>query len=109
MAETTVDAVEPIGLTAEADDDAILDMIALEMAADDPSDFVDVADMETVDVFGSDPADVAAEPAETAAAGRRRPIPSAWRRSRWRQSRLPLHRRCKLRCRLTPSRRSAPR
>ena len=68
MAETTAEAAGPIDLTAEADDDAILDMIALEMAADDPSDFVDVADMETVDVFGSDPADVAAEPAETAAA-----------------------------------------
>jgi len=68
MAETTAEAAGPIDLTAEADDDAILDMIALEMAADDPSDFVDVVDMETVDVFGSDSADVAAEPAETAAA-----------------------------------------
>jgi len=65
---TTEEAAGPLGLTAEADDDAILDMIALEMAADDPSEFVDVADMETVDVFGTGPMDAAAQPAETAAA-----------------------------------------
>ena len=41
------EAAGPIDLTAEADDEAILDMIALEMAADDPSDVDDVADMET--------------------------------------------------------------
>ena len=35
---------------AEAHDDAILDMIALEMAADDPSDFDDVADMASAEL-----------------------------------------------------------
>jgi hypothetical protein len=53
MTETADVAAEPVGLTTEADeaqDDAILDMIALEMAADDPSNFDDVADMASAEV-----------------------------------------------------------
>ncbi len=53
MTKTADTAAEPVGLTTEADeaqDDAILDMIALEMAADDPSNFDDVADMASAEV-----------------------------------------------------------
>jgi hypothetical protein len=70
MAEIADAAAEPEGLTgeaAEAEDDAILDMIALEMAADDPTDFDDVADMELAEaaiaeVAPADPVSVAPEP-----------------------------------------------
>ena len=70
MAETADVAAEPEGLTAEAaeaQDDAILDMIALEMAADDPSDFDDVADIESAEIAvaelaPADPVSVAPEP-----------------------------------------------
>jgi len=41
MAETEDATAEPFGLTAEADDDAILDMIAFEMAAEDPDEVAD--------------------------------------------------------------------
>jgi len=70
-ADTMADgAAEPVGLTAEAaeaQDDAILDMIALEMAADDPSDFDDVAEMESAEIAvaelaSADPVSVALEP-----------------------------------------------
>jgi len=70
MAETADAAAEPEGLTAEAaeaQDDAVLDMIALEMAADDPSDFDDVADIESAEIAvaelaPADPVSVAPEP-----------------------------------------------
>ena len=70
MAETADVAAEPVGLTAEAaeaQDDAMLDMIALEMAADDPSDFDDVADIESAEIAIAelalaDPVSVAPEP-----------------------------------------------
>jgi len=67
MAETADAAAEPDGLTAEAQDDAILDMIALEMAADDPSDFDDVADIESAEIAvaelaPADPVSAAPEP-----------------------------------------------
>jgi hypothetical protein len=67
MAETADVAAEPVSLAAEAEDDAILDMIALEMAADDPSDFDDVADMESTEaavaeLAPADPISVAPEP-----------------------------------------------
>ncbi|MDB5577979.1 MAG: hypothetical protein JWR80_3155 [Bradyrhizobium sp.] len=70
MAETADSAAEPESLTAEAaeaQDDAILDMIALEMAADDPTDFDDVAEMESVEaavaeLAPADPVNVAPEP-----------------------------------------------
>ncbi|MDO9059101.1 MAG: hypothetical protein Q7U92_08795, partial [Bradyrhizobium sp.] len=69
MAETMDEAAEPVGLTgeaAEAEDDAILDMIALEMAADDPTDFNDVAEMESAEaavaeLAPADPVSVAPE------------------------------------------------
>ncbi len=57
MAETadvlaeTVDELEALTAeAAEAQDDAILDMIALEMAADDSTDFDDVAEMESAEI-----------------------------------------------------------
>ncbi|MDO9561630.1 MAG: hypothetical protein Q7J60_08425 [Bradyrhizobium sp.] len=53
MAETDDDATEPQGLAgeaADAEDNAILDMIALEMAADDPSDFDDIAEIEPAEI-----------------------------------------------------------
>ena len=59
MMEIADVAAEPVGLTTEADeaqDDAILDMIALEMAADDPSDFDDVAEMRSAEVAVAEPA-----------------------------------------------------
>ena len=70
MAETMDEAAEPVGLTgeaAEAEDDAILDMIALEMAADDPTDFNDAAEMESAkaavaELAPADPVSVAPEP-----------------------------------------------
>jgi len=83
MVETADLAAEPERLTgeaAEAEDDAILDMIALEMAADDPTDFDDVADMESVEaavaeLAPADPVSVAPElepePEPTAAAAPR--------------------------------------
>ncbi|MDO9295846.1 MAG: hypothetical protein Q7U29_07905, partial [Bradyrhizobium sp.] len=73
MAETADMVVEPEGLTSEADeaqneanDDAILDMIALEMAADDPTDFDDAAEMESAEaavaeIAPADPVSVAPE------------------------------------------------
>ena len=47
IAETADATAEPESLAeaAEADDEAILDLIALEMAADDPSDYGDAANM----------------------------------------------------------------
>lgn len=68
MAETAEATTEPVGLAAEdadAHDDAILDMIALEMAAEDPSDFDDVADAEPAEIglaAPADPVSVAPEP-----------------------------------------------
>ncbi len=74
MAETVDEAAGPVGLTGEADeaqneanDEAILDMIALEMAADDPTDFDDVAEMESAEaavaeLAPADPVSVAPEP-----------------------------------------------
>ena len=71
-AETVEVAAEPESMdvtaeAAEAQDDAILDMIALEMAADDPTDFDDVADMAQAEVAvaeraPADPVSVAPEP-----------------------------------------------
>ena len=73
MAETMDEAAEPVGLTGEAadaqneaHDDAILDMIALEMAADDASDFDDAAGPESAEIAAelapADPVSVAPEP-----------------------------------------------
>ena len=70
MAESADVAAEPEGLTAEAaeaEDDAILDMIALEMAADDPTDVDDVAELESAEIAvaqlaPADPVSVAPEP-----------------------------------------------
>jgi hypothetical protein len=70
MAETVDGATEPEGLTgeaADAEDDAILDMIALEMAADDPSDFDDAAEPESAEIAvaelaPAEPVSVAPEP-----------------------------------------------
>jgi hypothetical protein len=69
MAEAADVAAGPEGLTAEAaeEDDAILDMIALEMTADDPTDFEDVAEVESTEVAvaelePADPVSVAPEP-----------------------------------------------
>jgi hypothetical protein len=74
MAETMDEAAEPVGLTGEAaeaqneaEDDAILDMIALEMAADDSTDFNDAAVMESAEaavaeLAPADPVSVAPEP-----------------------------------------------
>lgn len=73
-AETMDEAPGPVGLTAaaaeaenEAHDDAILDMIALEMAADDASDFDDAAGPESAEIAvaqlaPADPVSVAPEP-----------------------------------------------
>ena len=74
-AETADLTAEAEAVTAEAaaHDDAILDMIALEMAADDPSDIDDVAD-ENLDETGvaelapAEPVSVAPEPEPMAAA-----------------------------------------
>jgi hypothetical protein len=66
-AETVDTAAEPMGPTgeaADAEDDAILDMIALEMAADDSTDFDDVAEMESVELAVAEPAP--AEPVSVA-------------------------------------------
>ena len=76
MAETADVTAEPVGLTAEAaeaHDDALLDMIALEMAADDPSDIDDISDMESAEIAvaelpPADPVSVAPEPEPMAAA-----------------------------------------
>jgi hypothetical protein len=70
MAQTADHVAETEGLTADAadaEDDAILDMIALEMATDDPSDFDDVADLESTDIAvaeltQAEPVSVAPEP-----------------------------------------------
>ena len=66
-ADVTAEAVAVTAEAAAAHDDAILDMIALEMAADDPSDDDDVPDTgldETsfVEVAPADPVSVAPEP-----------------------------------------------
>ncbi|MDP1585424.1 MAG: hypothetical protein Q8M18_18550 [Bradyrhizobium sp.] len=74
VAETADLATEPEGPTGEAadaqndaHDDAILDMIALEMAADDPSDFDDAAEPEPAEIAvgelaPAEPVSVALEP-----------------------------------------------
>jgi hypothetical protein len=74
IAETADITAEPEGLTGEAadaqndaHDDAILDMIALEMAADDPSDFDDAAEPEPAEIAvaelaPAEPVSVAPEP-----------------------------------------------
>ncbi|MES2196545.1 MAG: hypothetical protein V4517_19160 [Pseudomonadota bacterium] len=73
MAETAAGAAEPASLGGEAEaqndahDDAILDMIALEMAADDPTDFDEIAEMEMADIdvaelAPADPVSVAPAP-----------------------------------------------
>ncbi len=69
-AETVEGTAEPVGLTteaADAQDDAILDMIALEMAADDPTDFDEIADTElaestVVELAPAEPVSVVPEP-----------------------------------------------
>ena len=76
MEETADVAVEVEAITAEAadaHDDAILDMIALEMAADDPSDFDDVsetasAEIAVAELAPADPVIAAPEPEPIAAA-----------------------------------------
>ena len=72
MAETADVAPEPMGLTAEAQDDAILDLIALEMAADDASDVDDIAEAAPAEIAAAEPApadpvNVAPEPEPMAA------------------------------------------
>jgi hypothetical protein len=67
MVETADSAAETEGLRADAEDDAILDMIALEMAADDPSGFDDVADIGSANIAvaeltQAEPVSVAPEP-----------------------------------------------
>jgi len=72
-AETAEVTTERVGLTAEdaehidAHDEAILDMVALEMAAEDPSDFDEVAEPEPVEIAvaeltPAEPVSVAPEP-----------------------------------------------
>jgi hypothetical protein len=77
MAETADVTAEPVGLTADAADDAhdeaILDMIALEMSAEDPADFDDVSDTEIAEIAvaapaPADPVSVVPEPEPMAAA-----------------------------------------
>lgn len=76
IAETAVATVEAEVIAdeaADADDDAILDMIALEMAAEDPSDADDALDMDggeihVAELAPADPIIVAEEPEPIAAA-----------------------------------------
>ena len=67
MAEPESPAGEAADAQNDAHDDAILDMIALEMAADDPSDFDDVAEPESAEIAvaefaPAEPVSVAPEP-----------------------------------------------
>lgn len=76
MPETADATAGPVGLTAEAaeaQDDAILDMIALEMAAEDPDDIDGVsetgsAETAVAELAPADPVSVAPEPEPMAAA-----------------------------------------